>query len=103
MPRALLTRSAAAAIAASALVLSGLNLSGAAASGAAPRQPNGAPVWMAITSVSPDFARPGTTVTVTGTLTNISSSQLSGLSIQLRSSGNALGSRLALQEDAGGK
>ena len=100
MPRALLTRSAAAAIAASALVLSGLNLSGAAASVAAPRQPNGAPVRMAITSVSPDFARPGTTVTVTGTLTNISSSQLSGLSIQLRSSGQWFTSRVQMQEYA---
>jgi hypothetical protein len=102
MPRALLTRSAAAAIAASALVLSGLNLSGAAASVAAPRQANGAPVWMAITSVSPDFARPGTTVTVTGTLTNISSNKISGLSIQLRSSGTAFNSRGQLQAYANG-
>src|SRR3981081_3462544 len=102
MPRALLTRSAAVAIAASALVVSGLNLSGAAASVAAPRQANGAPVWMAITSVSPDFARPGTTVTVTGTLTHISRHKISGLAIQLRSSGTAFNSRGQLQAYANG-
>src|SRR5260370_39102273 len=101
MPCALLTRSAATTIAASALVLSGLNLSGAAASVAEPGQANGAlPVWMAITSVSPDYARAGQTVTVSGTLTNISNSQVSGLSIQLRSSGQGFTSRGQMQEYA---
>jgi hypothetical protein len=46
-----------------------------------------------IDSVSPQFARPGGTVTVTGTVTNESGSVLSGLSIQLRSSASPLGYR----------
>jgi hypothetical protein len=101
MPRPLLTRSAATAIAASALVLSGLNLSGAAASVGMARQANTAlPVSLAITSVSPDYARAGQTVTVSGILTNISNNQVSGLSIQLRSSGQWFTSRVQMQEYA---
>jgi hypothetical protein len=59
-------------------------------------------VTVAITSVSPTVARPGQTVTVSGTLTNTSAARLSGLSVQLRSSGSPLPSRNELQEYADG-
>ncbi|HEX4658701.1 MAG TPA: DUF6049 family protein, partial [Streptosporangiaceae bacterium] len=109
MPRPLLTRSAARAIAAlcgvapCVLALSGLTLSEAAASVAGARQPGvTVPVSVSITSVSPDFARPGRPVTVSGILTNISHKAITGLSVQLRSSQSAFGSRGALQEYADG-
>jgi hypothetical protein len=106
MRRPPLTRSAARAraiaVALCVLALSGVTLSGAAASVAAARQAGGVPVSLAITSVSPDFASPGKPVTVTGTVTNTSDSQLSGLSISLRSSGFPFLSRAALDEYANG-
>jgi Family of unknown function (DUF6049) len=106
MRRPPLTRSAARARAIAAalcvLALSGVTLSGAAASVAAARQAGGVPVALAITSVSPDFASPGKPVTVTGTVTNISDSQLGGLSILLRSSGFPFTSRAALHDYASG-
>jgi uncharacterized protein DUF6049 len=102
MPRPLLTGCAATAIAASVLALAGLATSGSAAS-AATRQPGGGPpVSLAITSVTPTYATPGHTVTVSGTLTNTSRASLSGLSVQLRSSSTAFDSRNALQEYADG-
>lgn len=55
-----------------------------------------------IDSVSPQFARPGGTVTVSGTVTNESGSALSGLSIQLRSSASPLGYREELTSYADG-
>jgi Family of unknown function (DUF6049) len=84
------------------LALSGVTLSAAAASVAAARQAGGVPVSLAITSVSPDFASPGKPVTVTGTVTNISDSQLGGLSISLRSSEFRFTSRAAMDEYANG-
>jgi hypothetical protein len=103
MPRPLLTRSAATVIAVSALVLCGLYQGGAAASVARARQADaGLPVSVAITSVTPAYARPGQTVTVSGTLTNTSAAPISGLSIQLRSSGTPFSSRSLLQEYADG-
>jgi Family of unknown function (DUF6049) len=102
MPRPLLTGCAAMAIAVSAVTLAGLAMpvSAATATGA---QPNAAPpVSLAITSVSPTYARPGETVTVSGTLTNSSSKAMSGLSIQLRSSATPFSSRGSLQEYADG-
>jgi Family of unknown function (DUF6049) len=102
MPRPLLTGCAALAIAISALALARIAMPGSAATAAA-AQPNGAPpVSLAITSVSPAYARPGQTVTVSGTLTNSSSKAMSGLSIQLRSSATPFGSRGSLQEYADG-
>jgi hypothetical protein len=102
MPRPLLTGCAAMAIAVSAVALGGLGVPAGAATTAA-AQPNGAPpVSLAITSVSPTYARPNETVTVSGTLTNVSSRAMSGLSIQLRSSPNAFTSRGSLQEYADG-
>ena len=55
-----------------------------------------------IDSVSPQVARPGGTVTVSGTVTNESHSMLSGLSIQLRSAAARLGSRDDLASYASG-
>jgi hypothetical protein len=55
-----------------------------------------------IDSVSPQFARPGGTVTVKGTVTNESGSALPGLSIQLRSSASPLGYRGELTSYADG-
>jgi hypothetical protein len=102
MPRPLLTGCAAMAIAVSALALSGFGVPASAATTAAV-QPNGAPpVSLAITSVSPTYARPNETVTVSGTLTNVSDRSMSGLSIQLRSSPNPFTSRGSLQEYADG-
>jgi len=102
MPRPLLTGCAAAAIAATVLALSGLALSGSAVSAATAQAPSGAPtVSLAITSVSPQYATPGKTVTVSGTLTNTSSTPQPGLSIQLRS-GGPFDSRNQLQDYADG-
>jgi hypothetical protein len=102
MPRPLLTGCAATVIATSALALVGLATSVGAAQAAA-AQPGGAPqVTLAITSVSPTVARPGKTVTVSGTLTNTSAATLSGLVVQLRSSGTPLRSRNDMQEYADG-
>jgi len=105
MPRPLLTGCAAAAIAATVLALPGLALPGAV--GAATAKPqataqSGAPsVSLAITSLSPQYATPGKTVTVSGTLTNTSSTPQSGLSVQLRS-GDPFDSRNQLQDYADG-
>ena len=102
MPRPLLTGRAATAIAVSVLALAGLALPGGAAIAAA-TQPTGAPpVSLSITSVSPAYARPGETVTVSGTMTNASGTAMPDLSIQLRSSGTPFLSRGALQEYADG-
>jgi hypothetical protein len=102
MPRPLLTGCAAMAIAVSALTVAGLAVPVSAATAAA-AQPDGAPpVSLTITSVSPTYARPGETVTVSGTLTNSSNRAMSGLSIQLRSSATPFGSRGSLQEYADG-
>jgi hypothetical protein len=66
-------------------------------------QPGGSvPVSLAITSVSPRYARPGRPVTVSGTLTNISGATMTGLSIQLRTSPSWFTSRGELQEYANG-
>jgi hypothetical protein len=55
-----------------------------------------------IDSVTPQLARPGGTVTVTGTVTNQSGGPLSGLSIQLRSSASRLTYRGELTSYAAG-
>jgi hypothetical protein len=103
MPRPLLTGCAAMAIAASALVLAGLAVPRGAADAATAQPPGGAPlVTLAITSVSPSFATPGQTVTVSGTLTNASTTALPGLSVQLRSGSSRFTSRNILQEYADG-
>jgi hypothetical protein len=55
-----------------------------------------------IDQVTPQYARPGSTVTVTGTITNHSGTPQQGLVIQLRSSGNPLGSRNEMTNYANG-
>jgi Family of unknown function (DUF6049) len=104
VPRSLLA--GAAAIAACFLAVSGPGLAfpaAAAASTTAAQQPGDAgPVSVAITSVSPGYAEPGKSVTVSGTLTNTSSAPVSGLSVQLLSSGVPFGNRTDLQEFANG-
>jgi hypothetical protein len=102
MPRPLLTGCAAMAIAVSALALAGLAVPVSAATAAAAQPDAAPPVSLAITSVSPTYATPGETVTVTGTLTNSSDKAMSGLSIQLRSSATPFSSRGSLQEYADG-
>jgi len=64
----------------------------AAAASAAAAGPAGQ-VSVAITSVTPDIATPGKPVTVSGTVSNTTARAVSGLSVQLRSSGSALTSR----------
>jgi Family of unknown function (DUF6049) len=72
----------------------------AAASAAAGASPG--PVSVAITSVTPDVATPGKPVTVTGTVSNATARAVSGLSVQIRSSGSALTSRGDLTNYAAG-
>jgi hypothetical protein len=59
-------------------------------------------VSVAITSISPDVARPGQPVTVSGVVSNTTDGAMSGLSVQLRSSGSALTSRGDLTNYAAG-
>jgi hypothetical protein len=99
MPRPPLTGCAALAVAASVLALTGVAGSRSAAA-AATAQPGGARVSLAITSVTPAYAQAGQKVTVYGTVTNVSSAALEGLSVQLGSSSFPLASRNDLQEYA---
>jgi hypothetical protein len=96
---------------AAAVVACGLAVSGpvlafpapAVASSAAGQQPAGSsPVSVAITSVNPQYAEPGKTVRVSGTLTNTSPDPISGLSVQLLSSSSAFDNRSELQQYARG-
>jgi hypothetical protein len=59
-------------------------------------------VSVAITSINPDIARPGRPVTVSGTVSNETASAVSGLSVQIRSSGFPLTSRGDLTNYASG-
>jgi len=59
-------------------------------------------VSVAITSVNPDIATPGKPVTVSGTVSNGTAVAVSGLAVQLRSSGSALTSRGDLTNYAAG-
>ena len=69
---------------------------------AAASRASGAQVSVAITSVSPDIATPGKPVTVSGTVSNGTADTVSGLAVQLRSSGSALTSRGDLTNYAAG-
>ncbi len=60
------------------------------------------PASVVISSVSPQVARPGSTVTVSGTVTNTSHSALPAISVVLRSSASALTSRSDLASYARG-
>jgi Family of unknown function (DUF6049) len=103
MPRPLLTGWAprAIAIAAAALVSVAASAGAANASGAA-GQASSQPVALAITSVNPVYARPGKPVTVHGTLTNTSTAPMSGLSVQILSSGSRFTSRNLMQQYVNG-
>jgi Family of unknown function (DUF6049) len=80
-----------------------LALCAAPAASAAAAQPGGPPpVSLAITSVSPAYARPGQTVTVSGTVTNTTAAPITGMTVQLLSSATPFGSRSELQEFAAG-
>lgn len=99
LPRSLLA--GAAVVAVCGLAVSGPGLAAAAASTTTAQQPGDSPaVSVAITSVSPGYVEPGKTVTVSGTLTNTSSAPVSGLSVQLLSSGVPFGNRTELQQFA---
>ena len=69
---------------------------------AAPAVAATAQVSIAITSINPDIARPGQPVTVSGTVSNTTADAVSGLSVQIRSSGSALTSRDDLTNYAAG-
>jgi hypothetical protein len=71
-------------------------LTAAAASTAAPGTA-ALPVRLAITAMTPGYLSATKAVTVSGTVTNISGSTLTGLTVQLRSSGTAISSREGLQ------
>jgi Family of unknown function (DUF6049) len=101
MPRPPLTGCAALAVAASVLALTGLAGSRSPAA-AATAQPGGARASLVITSVTPAYAQPGQKVTVSGTVTNVSSAALEGVSVQLSSSSFPLESRNDLKEYADG-
>jgi Family of unknown function (DUF6049) len=99
------TRSARAALAgcAAAAIAAPLVLCAAATASAAALQGDGAPpVSLAITSVNPAFAKPDETITVSGTVSNTSSSEVSGMTVQLLSSATPFASRSDLQEFADG-
>jgi Family of unknown function (DUF6049) len=104
MPRPLLTGRAARAIAIAAAALASVAASaaGANAAGAAAGQAQSQPVLLAITSVNPVYARPGKPVTVQGSLTNTSTAPISGLSVQILSSGSRFTSRNLMQQYVNG-
>ena len=60
----------------------------ATASSGQPQQAGSSPVALAITAVSPAYASPRARVQVSGSLTNTSASAISGLTVQLWSSGS---------------
>ena len=76
----------------------------ATAGAAAPARParTGGPV-VAITSISAPFASPGQKVTVRGTVTNTSRATVSGVTVQLMSSGSPFTTSQALQAYAAGE
>jgi len=74
----------------------------AAASTAAGAGPARAPAAVTITSVSPAYARPGQKVTVSGVLRNTSATPVSGITVQLRSSSQAITDRDDLDNYADG-
>jgi hypothetical protein len=85
--------------AASACMLVSIPAARAAAGATASSRP---PASVVINSVSPQVARPGSTVTVSGTVTNTSHSTLDGVSVVLRSSASSLATRSDLASYARG-
>src|ERR1039457_50313 len=103
MPGATVNRSAGIRLAmtCAAAALAAAPLAAAAPAMAAPVA-SGADVSVAITSVNPNIATPGKPVTVSGTVSNGTADAVSGLAVQLRSSGSALTSRGDLTNYAAG-
>ncbi|HEY2522745.1 MAG TPA: DUF6049 family protein [Streptosporangiaceae bacterium] len=99
--RATVTRALVAALiaAASACMLASMPAAKAAEGATASSR---SPVAVVINSVSPQVARPGSTVTVSGTVTNTSHSALPGASVVLRSSASSLATRNDLASYARG-
>jgi hypothetical protein len=77
-------------------------LTGGTAAGASAQQAAAPLVTVTITSVSPQYARAGQTITVKGVIQNASASPVSGLTVRLRSSAQAFTSRDSLQTYADG-
>jgi hypothetical protein len=105
MPRPLLTGWTTRAIATTAAALVSVaasagaaNASGAANAADAAAGQAAQPVSLAITSINPVYAQPGKPVTVRGTLTNTSARPMSGLSVQILSSGSRFTSRSLMQQ-----
>jgi hypothetical protein len=67
------------------------------AAGAATHAADVLPVTLAITAITPGYLTAAKAVTVSGTVTNISGAALTGLTVQLRSSGTPISSREGLQ------
>ena len=86
--------------AASACMLTSVPTAGATESASTASSSSGASV--VIDSVSPQVAKPNSTVTVSGTVTNASHSSLPAVSVVLRSSASALASRSDLASYASG-
>jgi Family of unknown function (DUF6049) len=63
-------------------------------------QPPRVPLTIAVTSMSPSYARQGQTVTISGEVRNLAASPATGLSVQLMSSKRQLDSRLQLENFA---
>ncbi len=64
-----------------------------------PRQPATSPVTIAITSMNPAWAKPGDTITVSGTVRNDSRTTFSHLSVQFDFAGTAVAGLSALEQD----
>jgi uncharacterized protein DUF6049 len=86
--------------AASACMLVSIPAARAAAGATASSRP---PASVVISSVNPQVAHPGSTVTVSGTVTNTSHSALDGVSVVLRSSASSLATRSDLASYARGR
>lgn len=71
----------------------------ASASPTRPAQPVRSAVTVTITKMTPQWAKPGTTITVTGTVTNTSKTPQHGLTVELRSSNRAVASLNEMLQD----
>jgi Family of unknown function (DUF6049) len=90
----------AAALAVSAMVLPAALLATLGPTAAAAAQPVTSQVSVNITGMSPQWASAGSTITVTGSLTNLSEQQISGLTVQLLGSSTPVGSLDELQQQS---
>jgi Family of unknown function (DUF6049) len=75
-------------------------LAAAPASAQTADQPPGVPLAIAVTSMSPAYARQGQTVTISGEVKNLAATPATGLSVRLWSSRTRLGTRSQLENFA---